>query len=129
MLFITHDLSTLASVCERLAVMYAGRFVEEGPAHEVFADAAHPYTTALAAAFPVIGDTRYRMAPVRASAATRPTRASSRRAARSIRAARGPTAECATWEPVDAAGRRRAGSAACIHSRGVAMSDGARCSR
>ena len=32
MLFITHDLSTLASVCQRLAVMYAGRFVEEGPA-------------------------------------------------------------------------------------------------
>ena len=38
MLFITHDLSTLASVCSRLAVMYAGRLVEEGPAHEVFAE-------------------------------------------------------------------------------------------
>ena len=63
MLFITHDLSTLASVCQRLAVMYAGRFVEEGDAHEVFAEPAHPYTIALAAAFPVIGDHRYRMAP------------------------------------------------------------------
>jgi peptide/nickel transport system ATP-binding protein len=63
MLFITHDLSTLASTCQRLAVMYAGSFVEEGPAHDVFAEPAHPYTRALAAAFPVIGDMRYRMAP------------------------------------------------------------------
>lgn len=63
MLFITHDLSVLASVCRRLAVMYAGRFVEEGPAAEVFTTPAHPYSGALAAAFPVIGDPRYRMAP------------------------------------------------------------------
>jgi peptide/nickel transport system ATP-binding protein len=63
MLFITHDLSTLASTCRRLAVMYAGRFVEEGPAQEVFASPAHPYTRALAAAFPVIGDDRYRRSP------------------------------------------------------------------
>jgi peptide/nickel transport system ATP-binding protein len=63
MLFITHDLSTLAYVCRRLAVMYAGRIVEEGPSDQVFAAPAHPYTAALAAAFPVIGDARYRMAP------------------------------------------------------------------
>jgi peptide/nickel transport system ATP-binding protein len=63
MLFITHDLSTLAGACQRLAVMYAGRIVEEGPSHEVFSEAAHPYSRALAAAFPVIGDPRFRMAP------------------------------------------------------------------
>jgi peptide/nickel transport system ATP-binding protein len=63
MIFITHDLSTLAYVCRRLAVMYAGRIVEEGPSDEVFGAPAHPYTAALAAAFPVIGDERYRMAP------------------------------------------------------------------
>jgi peptide/nickel transport system ATP-binding protein len=61
--FITHDLSTLAANCERIAVMYAGRIVEEGPSHEVFRAPAHPYTAALAAAFPVIGDQRYRRAP------------------------------------------------------------------
>ena len=61
--FITHDLSTLAATCRRLAVMYAGRIVEEGPSHEVFARAAHPYTRVLAAAFPVIGDPAFRMAP------------------------------------------------------------------
>ena len=63
MVFITHDLSVLASVCRRLVVMYAGRFVEEGPAGDVFAAPAHPYASALAAAFPIIGDQRYRMAP------------------------------------------------------------------
>jgi peptide/nickel transport system ATP-binding protein len=62
-LFITHDLSTLAAICRRLAVMYAGRIVEQGPAHEVFAAPAHPYTRALAAAFPVIGDPAFRHNP------------------------------------------------------------------
>ena len=62
-IFITHDLSTLVDVCSRIAVMYAGRIVEEGPSHEVFANAAHPYTRALAAAFPVIGDHEFRMNP------------------------------------------------------------------
>jgi peptide/nickel transport system ATP-binding protein len=61
--FITHDLSTLANICRRIAVMYAGRIVEEGPNDKVFADAAHPYTRALAAAFPVIGDPGFRMNP------------------------------------------------------------------
>ena len=63
MLFITHDLSVLTAVCDRLAVMYAGRVVEEGPAEEVFFNAKHPYTRALAAAFPIIGDESYRMRP------------------------------------------------------------------
>ncbi len=62
-IFITHDLSTLADICKRIAVMYAGRIVEEGPNDKVFADAAHPYTRALAAAFPVIGDLAFRMHP------------------------------------------------------------------
>jgi peptide/nickel transport system ATP-binding protein len=62
-IFITHDLSTLAAVCERIAVMYAGRIVERGPSEEVFANPAHPYTRALAAAFPVIGDQAFRMNP------------------------------------------------------------------
>jgi peptide/nickel transport system ATP-binding protein len=63
LLFITHDLSVLTYACQRLAVMYAGRIVEEGPAWEVFENASHPYTRALAAAFPTIGDLSSRMAP------------------------------------------------------------------
>jgi peptide/nickel transport system ATP-binding protein len=62
-IFITHDLSTLADICRRIAVMYAGRIVEEGPNDKVFADPAHPYTRALAAAFPVIGEPEFRMNP------------------------------------------------------------------
>ena len=45
-LFITHDLSVLTSVCENLAVMYAGRIVEEGPSATVFEQPQHPYTRA-----------------------------------------------------------------------------------
>jgi peptide/nickel transport system ATP-binding protein len=63
MVFITHDLSVLASACRRLAVMYAGRIVEEGPSAEVLGAPAHPYTRALGAAFPVIGDPEFRMRP------------------------------------------------------------------
>lgn len=63
MLFITHDLSVLVEVCDRLAIMYAGRIVEEGPSLAVFENPAHPYTRALAAAFPQIGDRRFRLAP------------------------------------------------------------------
>ncbi|HET7744819.1 MAG TPA: ABC transporter ATP-binding protein [Gaiellaceae bacterium] len=63
MIFITHDLSTLSYVCDRTAVMYAGRIVEDGTSEDVFGRPAHPYTAALAAAFPVIGDHTYRKAP------------------------------------------------------------------
>jgi peptide/nickel transport system ATP-binding protein len=60
---ISHDLSVLGSTCDRLAVMYAGRIVEEGPSAEVLERACHPYTRALAAAFPTIGDEAARYAP------------------------------------------------------------------
>ena len=63
LMFITHDLSVLTYACERLAVMYAGRIVEEGPSWEVFENGSHPYTRGLSAAFPTIGDTASRMAP------------------------------------------------------------------
>ena len=63
MLFITHDLSVLTYACRRLAVMYAGRIVEEGLSSEVFVDPQHPYSRALAQAFPTIGDDASRMNP------------------------------------------------------------------
>jgi len=46
-LLITHNLGIVAEACDRLAVMYAGRIVEQGPVREVFADPQHPYTQAL----------------------------------------------------------------------------------
>ncbi len=63
MLFITHDLSVLVEVSDRLAIMYAGTIVEQGAAQEVFTSPVHPYTKALAAAFPQIGDARFRGKP------------------------------------------------------------------
>jgi hypothetical protein len=56
LLLISHDLSVLAATCDRVAVMYAGRIVEEAPARAVFTDPQHPYGRALSAAFPTIGD-------------------------------------------------------------------------
>lgn len=63
LVMISHDLAVLADTCDRLAVMYAGRVVEEGPARQVYEDARHPYGKALAEAFPRIGDPASRFAP------------------------------------------------------------------
>jgi oligopeptide/dipeptide ABC transporter ATP-binding protein len=51
-LMITHDLSTAAHFADRIAVMYLGRIVEEGPAHEVIHNPQHPYTRALLSVVP-----------------------------------------------------------------------------
>jgi oligopeptide/dipeptide ABC transporter ATP-binding protein len=52
LLFITHDLGVVAQVADRVAVAYAGRIVEEGPAAEVLRAPRHPYTQGLLAASP-----------------------------------------------------------------------------
>jgi peptide/nickel transport system ATP-binding protein len=53
-ILISHDLSVIAETCDRVAIMYAGRLVEQGPVAGVFAAPAHPYTKALIGAFPNI---------------------------------------------------------------------------
>jgi peptide/nickel transport system ATP-binding protein len=63
LLMISHDLSVLAQTCDRAAVMYVGRVVEEGPAATLFTAPRHPYTAALCAAFPRIGDRASRGRP------------------------------------------------------------------
>jgi oligopeptide/dipeptide ABC transporter ATP-binding protein len=63
LLLITHDFGVIAETADRVAVMYAGRIVEEGPAGTLFTQAAHPYAQALAEAFPIIGDQASRRAP------------------------------------------------------------------
>jgi peptide/nickel transport system ATP-binding protein len=55
-LFITHNLSVVSYIAERTAVMYLGRIVERGTVKEVFETPKHPYTTALLAAAPRIGE-------------------------------------------------------------------------
>jgi oligopeptide/dipeptide ABC transporter ATP-binding protein len=51
-LFISHDLPVVRSLCERVVVLYLGRVMEEGPAARVFARPLHPYTQALLSAAP-----------------------------------------------------------------------------
>jgi oligopeptide/dipeptide ABC transporter ATP-binding protein len=51
-LFVSHDLGVIASTCDRVMVMYAGRVVEEGTVDQVFSSPQHPYTSALLRAAP-----------------------------------------------------------------------------
>jgi oligopeptide/dipeptide ABC transporter ATP-binding protein len=53
MLFVSHDLGVVRHVCDRVAVMYLGRIVEEGPVPGIFDQPLHPYTQMLRAASPV----------------------------------------------------------------------------
>jgi oligopeptide/dipeptide ABC transporter ATP-binding protein len=62
LLFITHDLGVVAQVADRVAVMYAGRVVEEGPARDVLQKPSHPYTKGLLAASPTLE--RGRLTPI-----------------------------------------------------------------
>ncbi|MBE9605643.1 ABC transporter ATP-binding protein [Acetobacteraceae bacterium H6797] len=52
LLFISHDLPVVRSLCDRVIVLYLGRVMEEGPVEEVFANPRHPYTRALLSAAP-----------------------------------------------------------------------------
>ncbi|WP_063923043.1 ABC transporter ATP-binding protein [Cupriavidus basilensis] len=54
--FITHDLQLAAQFCDDVAIMYAGRIVEQGPIAEVFAHPVHPYTEGLLRAIPSLSD-------------------------------------------------------------------------
>ncbi|MCZ8098959.1 MAG: ABC transporter ATP-binding protein [Burkholderiales bacterium] len=53
-LFISHNLGTVARICDKIGVLYAGRLVETGPIRSVFGTPAHPYTNGLLAALPRI---------------------------------------------------------------------------
>jgi peptide/nickel transport system ATP-binding protein len=53
MLFISHDFSTLARLCDRIAIIYKGKIVEIGPSREVLIRTLHPYSQALSAAIPI----------------------------------------------------------------------------
>jgi oligopeptide/dipeptide ABC transporter ATP-binding protein len=59
--FITHDLSLLVEIADRIAIMYAGAIVEVAPAKELYQHPRHPYTSALMEAFPPLGGDRKRL--------------------------------------------------------------------
>jgi oligopeptide/dipeptide ABC transporter ATP-binding protein len=55
LIFVTHNLGIVAKMCDRVAVMYAGKIVEQAPVRELFDDPKHPYTRALIGAVPKLG--------------------------------------------------------------------------
>jgi oligopeptide transport system ATP-binding protein len=61
LLLITHDLGVVSEMADRVAVMYAGRIVEEGPAAALLSSPRHPYTRALLESIPRLGARRRRL--------------------------------------------------------------------
>jgi peptide/nickel transport system ATP-binding protein len=61
LVLISHDLGVIAETCDRVAVMYAGRIVEQAPARRLFEAPRHPYTQGLVASLPPLGGPRRRL--------------------------------------------------------------------
>lgn len=64
LVLISHDLGVVSQTCDRVAVMYAGRIVEEAPAAQLFDDPAHPYARGLIGALPPIAGPRRRLVAI-----------------------------------------------------------------
>ncbi len=64
LLFITHDLGVAASLCDRIAVMYAGKIVELADASTLYSNPAHPYTQGLLNSIPRLGQRAVRLTPI-----------------------------------------------------------------
>jgi ABC-type dipeptide/oligopeptide/nickel transport system ATPase component len=85
MIFVTHNLGIVARMCDRVAVMYAGRIIEIGPVRRIFKTPAHPYTRALLASVPRLAAKGERLTAIEGQP---PDLATLAPAARSRRAAR-----------------------------------------
>lgn len=63
-ILVTHDLGVAAEFCDSIAVMYAGRIVEQGPVDQVIENPKHPYTRGLLNSRPRLGERRHRIQPI-----------------------------------------------------------------
>ena len=102
-LFISHNLSVVSHISDRVAIMYLGRVVELAPTDEIFQRANHPYTQALLKELPTLTPGRRAYRPIRASCRRRWIR---RPAAPSIRAVRRPCRAARPKGPCCARSRR-----------------------
>ncbi|CAN1542420.1 DppD ABC-type dipeptide/oligopeptide/nickel transport system, ATPase component [Rhabdaerophilaceae bacterium] len=64
MVLVTHDLGVVAEVADDVAVMYAGRVVEQGPVEQIFHNPQHPYTIGLMGSLPSLGQRQSRLASI-----------------------------------------------------------------
>ncbi|MFV0245856.1 MAG: ABC transporter ATP-binding protein [Qingshengfaniella sp.] len=64
-MFITHDMAVVAQIADRVVVMYRGKKVDEGPVDDIFGAPTHPYTKALLASVPRLGEMAGKAAPER----------------------------------------------------------------
>jgi oligopeptide/dipeptide ABC transporter ATP-binding protein len=64
LIFITHNLGIVAKMCNEVAVMYAGRIIEQGPVRRIFRAPAHPYTCALIDSIPRLGHNHHRLTAI-----------------------------------------------------------------
>jgi oligopeptide/dipeptide ABC transporter ATP-binding protein len=64
-LLITHDLGVVAEMCDRVAVLYAGKIVEQGPVRTIFKNPQHPYTIGLLNSLPKITGEKERLNPIK----------------------------------------------------------------
>jgi peptide/nickel transport system ATP-binding protein len=67
MILVTHDISVVAYLCDRIVVMYAGRIVESGTTREVLETPRHPYTMGLTNAFPDLESAAHELVPIHGS--------------------------------------------------------------
>jgi peptide/nickel transport system ATP-binding protein len=67
MILVTHDLGVVAEVADKVAIMYAGRFVETGTVEHIFDDPQHPYTLGLIGSLPSLGRRESRLATIQGS--------------------------------------------------------------
>ena len=122
LIMITHDLGVVAGICEQVQVMYAGTFVESGPADQIFGRPRHPYTLGLLESVPRLDARRSaaltRSPARRATCSTLRSRARSRRAAAFGRAGATPSCRCcasssrSTRPPASSRSTRTRGAAA-----------------